>query len=126
MPDAPPGAPRAERAQIVGLGLIGSSLGMALRQAGFYVSGRDLDGGRELRALELAAIDAIGEDPEAAFAFVATPVAMIPEIVEKLPPSPSSARSSAPSGRTSSSCRPSVTTHSSRSSPTSRTSPRRT
>ncbi|HVB04785.1 MAG TPA: prephenate dehydrogenase [Acidimicrobiales bacterium] len=72
------------RAQIVGLGLIGSSVGMALRAAGYHVTGRDLDGARAARAAELGAVDATGEDPAAVVAFVATPVATIPGIVAEL------------------------------------------
>ncbi|HLT69204.1 MAG TPA: prephenate dehydrogenase/arogenate dehydrogenase family protein [Acidimicrobiales bacterium] len=59
---------------IVGTGLIGGSIGMRLRREGWYVTGRDLDPDRATRALELGALDAVGEDPEATITFVATPV----------------------------------------------------
>lgn len=82
---APPTeASPARRAQLVGLGLIGSSVGLALRAAGYHVTGRDLDAAREQRAAELGAIDAIGSDAAAAVAFVATPVAQIPGLVAEL------------------------------------------
>lgn len=79
LPDASPG----RRAEIVGLGLIGSSVGLALRRGGWHVSGRDLDERRAARALELEVIDAIGEDPSAVLVVVATPVRTIPGVVEQ-------------------------------------------
>ncbi len=44
------------RAAIVGTGLIGGSIGMALRARGWYVTGRDDDRGRAERALALGAL----------------------------------------------------------------------
>jgi prephenate dehydrogenase len=54
--------------------LIGGSVGMRLRQVGWHVTGRDRDEARAERALELGALDAVGDDPDAAVTFVATPV----------------------------------------------------
>ncbi len=68
---------RAGRAAVVGTGLIGGSIGLALRALGWHVTGRDLDPARAQRALALGALNAIGEDPEAEITFVATPVAAI-------------------------------------------------
>jgi prephenate dehydrogenase len=65
------------RAAIAGTGLIGASLGMALRQRGWHVTGRDLDTGRSTRALELGALDEIGDDPEAEITFIATPAGAV-------------------------------------------------
>jgi prephenate dehydrogenase len=62
------------RAAIVGTGLIGGSIGLALRERGWHVTGRDLDPGRAAAALERHALDAVGDDPEAEITFVATPV----------------------------------------------------
>lgn len=62
------------RAAIVGTGLIGGSIGLALRGRGWFVTGRDHDGARATRALELGAVDALGDDPDAEITFVATPV----------------------------------------------------
>ncbi|MCB0971335.1 MAG: prephenate dehydrogenase/arogenate dehydrogenase family protein [Acidimicrobiales bacterium] len=62
------------RAQIVGTGLLGGSVGAALRRAGWHVTGTDADAGTEARALELGAIDGRGWDPAADITFVATPV----------------------------------------------------
>jgi prephenate dehydrogenase len=62
------------RAVVVGMGLIGGSVGKALRQKGWRVTGRDLDVTRSARAMELGVIDAVGNDPDAELTFVATPV----------------------------------------------------
>lgn len=66
--------PQPGRAVVIGTGLIGGSVGMALRQRGWHVTGRDSDPERASKALKLGALDAIGDDPEAAITFVATPV----------------------------------------------------
>lgn len=65
------------RAAIVGTGLIGGSIGMALRRKGWHVSGHDQDEGTVARALELGALDAIGRDRHAEITFLATPVRSI-------------------------------------------------
>ncbi|MCU1496916.1 MAG: tyrA [Acidimicrobiales bacterium] len=66
-----------QRASIIGTGLIGGSIGMALRASGWHVSGTDLDPAVERRALELGALDAIGLDPDSTITFVAAPVRAI-------------------------------------------------
>ena len=66
------------RAAVVGTGLIGGSIGMALRGRGWHVTGRDRDPARARRALALGALDAVGEDPGAEVTFVATPVSAVP------------------------------------------------
>ena len=65
------------RAEVVGTGLIGSSIGLALRARGWHVTGRDLDEARAARAHELGALDAVGHDPDAELTFVAVPVSAI-------------------------------------------------
>ena len=65
------------RALIVGTGLIGGSIGLALRERGWHVTGRDVDESRATRALELGALDAVGDDADAEIVFVATPVGAI-------------------------------------------------
>src|SRR5438105_4200934 len=65
------------RALIVGTGLIGGSIGLALRAQEWYVTGRDVDESRAARALELGALDDVGDDAEADITFVATPVGSI-------------------------------------------------
>ncbi|CAN5855549.1 prephenate dehydrogenase [soil metagenome] len=62
------------RAAVVGTGLIGGSIGLALRRQGWHVTGRDHDHSRVERALALGALDAVGEDPTAEITFIATPV----------------------------------------------------
>jgi prephenate dehydrogenase len=61
------------RAGVVGTGLIGGSIGLALRGGGWYVTGLDLDEARAARALELGALDAVGRDAKAEVTFIATP-----------------------------------------------------
>jgi prephenate dehydrogenase len=63
---------------VVGTGLIGGSIGMALRRLGWHVTGRDRDPERAAQALKLGALDRIGDDSEASVTFVATPVRSIP------------------------------------------------
>jgi prephenate dehydrogenase len=67
------------RALIVGTGLIGGSIGLALRKQGWHVTGRDLDGRRAAQALEQGALDAVGDDPDAEVTFVCVPVSSIAE-----------------------------------------------
>lgn len=65
------------RAQIVGTGLIGGSIGLALRRQGWVVTGRDAAPGRSARAVTLGALDAEGNDPDADVVFVATPAGAV-------------------------------------------------
>ncbi|HLN05097.1 MAG TPA: (d)CMP kinase [Acidimicrobiales bacterium] len=67
----------SRRAQVTGLGLIGTSIALALRARGWWVTGRDLDKARQRRAHELGAVDELGVDRLATVAFVATPVAAV-------------------------------------------------
>ncbi|MDP6493470.1 MAG: prephenate dehydrogenase/arogenate dehydrogenase family protein [Acidimicrobiales bacterium] len=79
----------SRRATVVGVGLIGGSIGMALREAGWHVSGVDADEACCTRGLELGALDAVGWDPAAEVTFVAVPVGMIAGLVgEALDASP--------------------------------------
>ena len=71
------------RANIIGLGLIGGSVGLALRERGWYVSGDDHDGTRIDRALALGALDAAGLDDGAEVTFVATPVLTVADQVKR-------------------------------------------
>lgn len=70
------------RAKVVGLGLIGSSVALALRSSGWRVSGSDLDPARYRRALELGAVEAADDDDDedVSLVVVATPVAAIPGV----------------------------------------------
>ena len=62
---------------MAGTGLVGGSVGLALRARGWHVTGRDADPARARRALELGALDAVGDDPAAEVTFVATPVSAV-------------------------------------------------
>jgi prephenate dehydrogenase len=72
------------RAAVVGTGLIGGSIGLALRARGWHVSGVDQDLARSARALELGAVDVVGPDPTAEVTFVATPVRTIPDVAREV------------------------------------------
>jgi prephenate dehydrogenase len=73
----------AGRANVIGTGLIGGSIGLALRRHGVHVSGSDVDPDRSARALELGALDEIGLDRAADITFVAVPVGAIPDEVAR-------------------------------------------
>jgi prephenate dehydrogenase len=74
-----------KRAQVVGTGLIGGSIGLALKASGWHVTGTDRDEAFAARALELGAVDAVGEDPGAELTFVATPVGTVAEVAKGRP-----------------------------------------
>ncbi len=76
---ASPTGPQGKRAAVVGTGLIGASIGMALRAGGWHVTGRDLHEGTAARAMAAGALDAVGDDPAADVTFVATPVSAVAE-----------------------------------------------
>ncbi len=76
-PERSPQGCTETRAAVVGTGLIGASIGMALRERGWHVTGRDRDDHRAQRALTAGAIDAVGTDPGAEVTFVATPVSAV-------------------------------------------------
>ena len=73
----------SRRATVVGVGLIGGSIGMALREEGWHVNGVDTDEGRLLEAQKLGSIDKVGWDALSEITFVATPVGVIPKLVKK-------------------------------------------
>jgi prephenate dehydrogenase len=62
------------RAQVIGTGLLGGSVAGALRNAGWHVTGRDVDPAVTERARERGLLDATGTDPAAHLVVVATPV----------------------------------------------------
>ena len=67
----------AQRATIIGTGLIGGSIGRGLRAQGWHVSGVDADPDAAQLAVELGALDAVGIDPRSTITFVAAPVRAI-------------------------------------------------
>lgn len=62
------------RATVVGTGLIGGSIALALRARGWHVSGVDRDPARLERAQRAGVVDATGFDRDAEITFVAVPV----------------------------------------------------
>jgi prephenate dehydrogenase len=71
------------RANIIGTGLIGGSIGLALKASGWTVTGDDRDRARAERALALGAVDRIGLDRDADITFIATPVGTIPGLIKE-------------------------------------------
>jgi prephenate dehydrogenase len=70
-------------AGIIGLGLIGGSIGQALRENGWEVIGADSDGSRIADAIENGAIDRMGSMEGTDIVFVATPVGSIVASVQQ-------------------------------------------
>jgi prephenate dehydrogenase len=75
------GAGASDIANVSGLGLIGGSIGKALRARGWTVHGHDVDPLRLARARDVGVIDAAGLHPDAAITFVAAPVLALPDAV---------------------------------------------
>ncbi|HLH46758.1 MAG TPA: prephenate dehydrogenase/arogenate dehydrogenase family protein [Acidimicrobiales bacterium] len=76
-------APAVGRAQVIGTGLIGGSIGLALRARHWHVSGVDRDPDRARRALEVGAVDRVGDVGEADITFVATPARSVGEAARR-------------------------------------------
>jgi prephenate dehydrogenase len=74
-PSRPAPKARPRRVLVVGTGLVGGSVGLALRRLGWHVTGSDVAEGRAEAALERGALDAAGDDPDAELAVVAVPAA---------------------------------------------------
>lgn len=66
-----------QRANVLGLGLIGASIALGLRNRGWHVSGSDESTETEARALELAVVDSIGIDSLADLSVIAVPVSSL-------------------------------------------------
>ena len=69
---------------IAGIGLIGGSVGMALRKSGWHVIGIDPDAERAEAAVAAGAVDAIGEPGPCELAVAATPPASLAAVVQQL------------------------------------------
>ena len=78
------------RALVIGMGLIGGSVALGLKEQGFSVSGVDLDDTREAEALRLGIIDAIGDDLSADLVVVCVPAASVVEVVGEVLANPPS------------------------------------
>src|SRR5262245_14957532 len=73
----------APRANIIGTGLIGGSIGAALRDRGWHVTGDDANHVVASRAVELGALDAVGLDRDATSTFVAVLVRSVADAVKR-------------------------------------------
>lgn len=69
------------RANVLGLGLIGGSLALALQRAGYVVGGADADASTVATAIDRGIIQNSGLFPDAEVTFVATPVNTVSEQV---------------------------------------------
>ncbi len=76
-------APGPRRANVIGLGLIGGSIGLALKARGWRVHGHDVDPERLAEAERRGAIDGPGLDAGAELTFVATPVRAVADAVKQ-------------------------------------------
>jgi prephenate dehydrogenase len=72
------------RALVVGTGLIGGSLGAALRRRGWHVTGIDADPSRAARAVEIGAVDELGDGVDAELVFIATPAGHVAELAARI------------------------------------------
>jgi prephenate dehydrogenase len=81
---SPTDAEARRRALVVGTGLIGGSIALALRQRGWHVSGMDADPARTAEALATGVIDAAGDDLAAEVVFVATPATAVADLVREM------------------------------------------
>jgi prephenate dehydrogenase len=68
---------------VLGLGLIGGSLALALRERGWLVSGDDHDPARAAEAMRRGIVDAVGVARNAAISFVATPVLAVADVAKR-------------------------------------------
>ena len=69
------------RAHVVGLGLVGGSIALGLRAAGWAVTGEDLDDATTAAALDLGAIEGSHRDPNAPLVVVAVPSSHVVAVV---------------------------------------------
>jgi len=70
-------SPNRRSAHVVGLGLIGSSVALALRDAGWIVTGSDLDPGVVEVALDLSVIEGTELSPTHELVVIATPAGVV-------------------------------------------------
>ncbi len=75
---------QVKKIQIVGLGLIGTSIALALKQQGYYVTGYDINHATAATADKIGAVDDLGLDMTADVAFVATPVSGVTDVAKIL------------------------------------------
>lgn len=70
-------------ANVIGLGLVGGSIALGLRQRGWRVHGEDLSEATVSRALQTSIIDRVGLAADAAVTFVAVPVMAVADQVKR-------------------------------------------
>ncbi|MYB03829.1 MAG: prephenate dehydrogenase/arogenate dehydrogenase family protein [Acidimicrobiaceae bacterium] len=83
-PVASPSMAPTRNAIIAGTGLIGGSVGMALRKAGWHVTGIEPDAERAEAAVAAGAVDVIGEAGPCDLAVAATPPSSLAAVVQQL------------------------------------------
>jgi len=81
--NAPTPDPVQRRANVIGLGLIGGSIALALHAQGWNVAGDDAREHTLATALERGVIDSAGLDPDAEITFVAVPVLAVADQVKR-------------------------------------------
>lgn len=74
MVEPPASSVEPRRANVIGLGLIGGSIALGLRQQGWHVTGDDTDRDICSTARARGVVDVVGLDPGAEITFVAVPV----------------------------------------------------
>jgi prephenate dehydrogenase len=70
-------------ANVIGLGLIGGSIALALKDRGWSVSGEDVSAATAEDAVARGVIDAVGLNPDAEITFVAVPVLAVTDQVKR-------------------------------------------
>ncbi len=70
-------------ANVIGLGLVGGSIALGLRQRGWRVHGDDTHSATIAKAIDVGAIDAAGLDLDAEITFVAVPVMAVADQVKR-------------------------------------------
>ena len=73
-----------DRALVVGIGLIGGSVALGLKAAGWHVSGLDTNPATATEALELGVVDEIGDDAAASVIFICVPAADVSHVARAL------------------------------------------
>ena len=93
MSDVPPGRLAIGRLTVIGVGLIGGSFALALKEAGVvgHVTGvgrsrRNLDAAIELGVIDEGGTDAAAAVCDADFVLIATPVGQMPEVMVTIAP----------------------------------------
>ncbi|HUY42539.1 MAG TPA: prephenate dehydrogenase/arogenate dehydrogenase family protein [Acidimicrobiales bacterium] len=77
-------SPAERRAHVIGLGLIGASVALALRGVGWNVSGEDQDEEVQARALGANVVASLGEGEDAQLVVVATPAGSVSSVVRRV------------------------------------------